>query len=130
MTGGIGYPTGFLVGGGIEDILNNSISLRVTGAIDMSGSFDLTAQALINMSVDMQELSPIRFYGAAGPSLSFDGVEGVPFGVELTLGGEYRLGALNMNNMGVYAEAGTQLQLIPGFDSGFFARAGVNVHFK
>ncbi len=129
VTASVGYPFNFMVGAGANDIIGD-MSIRAAVAASDDGGINLMLDGLIDASA-LELSSGLNAYGVLGVLLKLSGNEqrDNSFHANLAVGVEHRLAEMGLENMGVYMELGPSFKLTPSFDSGFHARAGINVHF-
>lgn len=129
VTASAGYPFDFMVGVGFEDIIGD-MSLRVGAAVSNDGGVNLLLDALIKASSITQTPSFIA-YGGLGAKANFktEGLEKTSVYANLLVGIEHRFIEIDLENMGIFLELGPSFRLVPSFDTEFYARAGLNVHF-
>ena len=129
VTASVGYPFNFMVGAGANDIFGD-MSIRAAVAASNDGGINLMLDGLIDASA-LDLSSSLNAYGVLGVllKLSGDNEKDNSFHANLAVGVEHRLVEMDLENMGIYMEIGPSFRLTPSFDSGFHARAGINVHF-
>jgi len=127
-----GYP-GAALHFGVEDIVTDGLDVRVNVGYAYAGADGASfgADALYGLDVDTGEV-PVNMYVGGGAGLVF----GKAVAVKALVGGEYRLGDIGIEELGVFLEVGPSLGFdIDGDDAtdeggfGFDARLGVNYHF-
>jgi hypothetical protein len=120
-----GFP-GFNLHFGVHDLISPGIDGRATLSFTYVGAFGLGADVLIALPVEVE--GPFNIYGGGGLFGAFGG-GGTAFGLNLFVGGEYRLVDANFPQGGLFLELGPALLVAPGFGAGFNGRLGFNYHF-
>jgi hypothetical protein len=127
-----GYP-GAAAHFGVEDVVVENLDARLNlgYAYAADAGFSVGVDALYGLPVDTGDLA-IGVYAGGGVGL----VVGQAVAVKALVGGEYRLGDLGIEQLGIFLEVGPSF----GFDIdgdededsggfGFDARVGANYHF-
>jgi hypothetical protein len=124
-----GYP-GAQVHFGVENVfagLDVRANLGFFYFGPAASGFGLGANAV--SPLDTQNgTTPTEVYVGAGPNLSV-GAAAVGLSIDAFVGGEYRLGELNLPEGGVFLEIGPAVRILPGFGVDFIGRLGFNWHF-
>ncbi len=85
------------------------------------------ADVLYGLDVDTGVV-PIDVYVGGGPNIQV-GTGALGLSIDAFVGGEYRLGELNLPQGGVFLEVGPVIKILPGFSADFIGRLGFNWHF-
>ncbi len=126
-----GYP-GAQVHFGVENVFPNldvrgNLGFSYFGLVGVGTGLGIGADVLYNLDVDTG-MVPIDVYVGGGPNIAI-GAVALGFSIDAFVGGEYRLGELNLPEGGVFLELGPAIRIMPAFTAGFVGRAGFNWHF-
>lgn len=125
-----GYPLGVTIHYGIDGGLSDDLDLRINANIrvrDDDVNFGVGADALSTLSVQ----DPFELYIGGGPAIDVGG-GGVLVDVHGLVGGEFRLGDLELDPFGIFAELALGGAIGIGRDSvipTFGGAVGFNYHF-
>jgi hypothetical protein len=119
-----GFP-GAALHFGVENVANNLDVRANLGYNYFPVGFAFGVDALYNLNLDTG-LAPLSTYVGGGVGFGF-GV-GIAAGINLFVGGEYRLVEAGLPQGGVFMEVGPTVGLAP-FGFGFAGRLGFNYHF-
>jgi hypothetical protein len=125
-----GYPLGLTVHYGIENGLDNGFDVRISGNLHAYGNNVEVGIGLDGMNDIIQD-GPLSIYIGAGPSLDFGG-GGALLDLHGLVGGEFRLSAGGLGDLGIFAEGTLGAGIGLGRDSRIpsgGAAVGFNWHF-
>jgi hypothetical protein len=125
-----GYPLGLTVHYGIENGLDNGFDVRISGNLRAYGNNVEVGIGLDGMNDIIQD-GPLSIYIGAGPSLDFGG-GGALLDLHGLVGGEFRLSAGGLGDLGIFAEGTLGAGIGLGRDSRIpsgGAAVGFNWHF-
>lgn len=125
-----GYPLGITLHYGIENGLNNSLDLRISGNWRVYGSIVEVGLGLDGMN-DIIRDGPLSIYLGAGPALDFGG-GGALLDLHAFAGAEIRFGGVGLNSFGVFVEGTLGASIGLGRDSRVPSQGlavGLNWHF-
>ena len=124
-----GYP-GAQVHFGVENVfadLDVRVNLNYFYFGAAATGIGIGADVLYGLDVDTGVV-PIDVYVGGGPNIQV-GVGDLGLSVDAFVGGEYRLGEINLPQGGVFLEVGPVIKILPGFGADFMGRLGFNWHF-
>jgi hypothetical protein len=120
----VGWP-GAALHFGVENVIGQG-DVRANLGYTYIGGFSFGADALFPLQVDTGDVN-LGVYAGGGVAFGF-GV-GFSAGINLLVGGEYRLVDAGLPEGGVFFEAGPTIAFAPGFGFGVAGRLGFNYHF-
>lgn len=124
-----GYP-GAQVHFGVENVfagLDVRANLNYFYFGPAATGIGIGADVLYGLDVDTGVV-PIDVYVGGGPNIQV-GAGPLGLSIDAFVGGEYRLGELNLPQGGVFLEVGPVIKVLPGFSADFIGRLGFNWHF-
>jgi hypothetical protein len=125
-----GYPLGITLHYGIENGLDNGFDLRISGNLRAYGRNVEVGIGLDGMN-DIVRDGPLSIYIGAGPALDFGG-GGALLDLHGLIGGEFRLSAGGLGDLGIFVEGTLGASIGLGRDSRVpsgGAAVGFNWHF-